>query len=52
MKLDDLKSKDKKVDVVCTRNRMSKELEEVDAIFVPAETLKEFLRFDKKTLRR
>lgn len=47
-----LKSKDKKVVVVCTRNRMSKELEEVADIFVPAETLKEFLKFDKKTLRR
>lgn len=43
-----LKSKDKKVVIVCTRSRMSKELQEVANKFIPAETLKEFLRYENK----
>ncbi len=42
-----LKSCGKKIVVVCTRNRMSSELEEVANKFVPAETLKDFLRYER-----
>lgn len=42
-----LKSRGKKVVVVCTRNRMSAELEEVANKFIPAETLAGFLRYDR-----
>lgn len=42
-----LKSFGKKVVVVCTRNRMSEELEEVANKFIPAETLAGFLRYDR-----
>jgi uncharacterized LabA/DUF88 family protein len=42
-----LKSRGKKVVVVCTRNRMSIELEEVANKFIPAETLAGFLRYDR-----
>jgi uncharacterized LabA/DUF88 family protein len=38
-----LKSKGKKVVVVCTRNRMSTELQKVANVFVPAETLANFI---------
>lgn len=38
----------KKVIVICTRNRMSAELEEVADKFIPAETLASFLRYDRK----
>lgn len=44
-----LKNKGKKVIVICTRNRMSSELEAVADKFIPAETLKEFLRYVPKT---
>lgn len=44
-----LKNKGKKVVVVCTRNRMSKELEKVADKFIPAETLSPFLKYDPKT---
>ncbi len=43
-----IKNKGKKVIVVCTRNRMSKELEGVADTFVPAETLKDFLAYVPK----
>ncbi len=43
-----LKSMNKKVIVICTRNRMSTELEEVADKFIPAETLAFFLRYDRK----
>jgi len=43
-----LKSKDKKVIIVSTRDRMSKELEEVKDHFIPAEPLKELLKYDNK----
>jgi uncharacterized LabA/DUF88 family protein len=41
-----LKSKGKKIIVVCTRNRMSEELRIVADIFIPAETLKRFLKLE------
>lgn len=44
-----LKNKNKKVIVVCTRNRMSSELETVADKFVPAETLAKFLQYIPKT---
>ncbi|HNU96400.1 MAG TPA: NYN domain-containing protein [Candidatus Magasanikbacteria bacterium] len=44
-----LKTKGKKIVVVCTRNRMSIELEKVADVLVPAETLKEFLMYIKNT---
>lgn len=43
-----LKSKGKKIIVVSTRNRMSRELEKVADKFIPAETLKEFLKYENK----
>ena len=42
-----LKTKGKKIIIVCTRNRMSHELEEVADKFIPAETLKSFLEYEK-----
>ncbi len=42
-----LKEKGKKIIVICTRNRMSKELEVVADKFIPAETLKDFLYYTK-----
>jgi len=42
--LSHIKSKGKKVVVVCTRSRMSKELQLVADIFIPAETLGKFLK--------
>lgn len=44
--LDYLKSKGKKIIIVSTRSRMSTELQEVADKFIPAETLKELLRYD------
>lgn len=44
-----LKSKGKKIIVVCTRNRMSTELQTVADTFVPAESLKEFLSYINNT---
>jgi len=44
-----LKSKGKKIVVVCTRDCMSTELEEVKDKFIPAETLKKFLKYKKNT---
>lgn len=44
-----LKNKRKKIVVVCTRNRMSKELETVADKFIPAETLAPFLKYEVKT---
>lgn len=44
-----LKSKGKKIIVVCTRNRMSSELEKVADKFIPAETLAKFLAYISKT---
>ncbi|MDD5731677.1 MAG: NYN domain-containing protein [Patescibacteria group bacterium] len=44
--LEYLKSKDKKIVVVSTRNRVSTELQATADIIVPAETLKELLRFE------
>lgn len=43
-----LKDKGKKIVVVCTRNRMSDELEGVADKFIPAETLSSFLRYEIK----
>lgn len=43
-----LKNKGKKIIIVSTRNRMSSELETVADKFVPAETLKEFLKYENK----
>jgi len=43
-----LKENGKKIIVVCTRNRMSTELENVADKFIPAETLKSFLDYDIK----
>lgn len=43
-----LKTKNKKVIIICTRNRMSKELEEVADKFIPAETLQDFLKYSNK----
>src|SRR3989338_187632 len=42
-----LKSLGKKIVVVCTRNRMSSELEEAADKFIPAETLKDFLKYER-----
>ncbi len=44
-----LKSKGKKVIIVCTRNRMSKELQSVADKFIPAENLAQFLQYNLKT---
>ncbi|OGH87633.1 MAG: hypothetical protein A3J93_03885 [Candidatus Magasanikbacteria bacterium RIFOXYC2_FULL_42_28] len=44
-----LKNRNKKIVVVCTRARMSKELQEVADKFIPAESLKEFLVYIKNT---
>lgn len=43
-----LKAKGKKIIIVCTRSRISKELQSVADIVVPAETLKGFLIYDNK----
>lgn len=43
-----LKNKGKKIIVVCTRNRMSSELESVANTFVPAESLRDFLSYTPK----
>lgn len=43
-----LKEKGKKVVVLCTRNRMSKELQEVADVFIPAENLASFLLLEPK----
>lgn len=43
-----LKSKNKKIVVVCARNRMSTELENVADRFIPAETLKDLLKYENK----
>lgn len=45
--MDYLKNNGKKIVVVCTRNRMSKELERIATKFIPAETLANFLKFEK-----
>ncbi|MBA3047630.1 NYN domain-containing protein [Patescibacteria group bacterium] len=48
-----LKNKDKKIIVICTRSRMSKELWRVADKFIPAESLRNFLKYEnKKTLSR
>jgi len=47
-----LKSKGKRVVVVCTRNRMSKELQAVADIFIPAETLSNFLRLNSPRIKK
>jgi len=44
-----LKSKGKKVVIVCTRNRMSTELQTVADKFIPAENLAQFLQYCPKT---
>ncbi len=43
-----LKTKGKKVVVVSTRSRMSRELEAVADVVVPAETLSSFLKYEQK----
>ena len=43
-----LKNNGKKIIVICTRNRMSSELESVADKFIPAETLKNFLKLERK----
>lgn len=43
-----LKDKGKRVVILCTRNRMSKELQLVADIFIPAEKLARFLLFESK----
>jgi hypothetical protein len=49
-------TKDKKIIVVCTRNRMSTELQAAADKFIPAETLSSFLKYERadktKTPRR
>jgi len=47
-----LKSKGKKVVVVCTRNRMSKELQAVADVFIPAETLGGFLKLENTGIKK
>ncbi len=42
------KSLGKKIVVICTRNRMSTELQEVANKFIPAEPLAGFLKYDRK----
>lgn len=44
--LSHLKNKGKKVIIVCTRTRMSSELEKVADKFIPAETLAQFLKYE------
>ncbi|OHA37889.1 MAG: hypothetical protein A3G52_02400 [Candidatus Taylorbacteria bacterium RIFCSPLOWO2_12_FULL_43_20] len=44
-----LKSKGKKVVIVCTRNRMSTELQTAADKFIPAENLAQFLQYSPKT---
>jgi len=44
-----IKSKGKKVIVICTRNRMSTDLQVVADRFIPAETLAPFLKYVPKT---
>jgi len=43
-----IKDKKKKVVVVCTRNRISSELEQVADKYIPAETLAQFLVYNNK----
>lgn len=43
-----LKTKNKRIIIICTRNRMSIELEKVADKFIPAETLKDFLKYENK----
>lgn len=43
-----IKEKGKKIIIISTRNRMSKELQKVADKFIPAETLKEFLAYNNK----
>jgi len=43
-----IKSLGKNIIVICTRNRMSTELEEVANKFIPAETLASFLKYERK----
>ncbi|KKQ85069.1 MAG: hypothetical protein UT09_C0051G0007 [Parcubacteria group bacterium GW2011_GWF2_38_8] len=43
-----VKSLGKNIIVICTRNRMSTELEEVANKFIPAETLASFLKYERK----
>ena len=43
-----LKAKDKKIIIVCTRDRMSKELWRVVDKFIPAESLRNFLKYTIK----
>jgi uncharacterized LabA/DUF88 family protein len=43
-----VKSLGKKIIVICTRDRMSRELEEVANRFIPAETLASFLKYERK----
>ena len=43
-----LKSNSKKVIVICTRDRMSTELNEVAHKFIPAETLGAFLKYEPR----
>lgn len=51
--LEYLKVKGKKIIIVSTRNRMSTELQAVADKFIPAETLKNMLKYEnKKTLRQ
>lgn len=47
-----LKSKGKKVVVLCTRNRMSRELQIVADVFVPAETLSSFLKLENSEIKK
>lgn len=46
-----LKNNGKQIIVICTRNRMSSELEKVANTFISAETLQSFLKYSKNTLR-
>ena len=43
------KNKGKKIVIVCSRPRMSKELYEVADKFIPAESLKDFLHYKNNT---
>ena len=42
-----LKTKNKKIVIVCTRKGMSRELDEVSDLFIPAESLKKFLKLER-----
>jgi uncharacterized LabA/DUF88 family protein len=48
--LEYVKSKNKKIITVCTRNCMSMELDEISDKFIPAESLRSFLEYESKKI--